>query len=349
MRYRSKSPDRVYNELVYLYRRYGYSRIDSVDNILDHRYIHSVFPRLVENGIQLEMFYEVKSNLKYAQLAAMRRGGVKLIQPGIESFSNDVLKLMKKGVTGLQNLQLLKWCEEIGIVPAWNLLAGFPDEAPEDYASMAKLLSVLTHLEPPTGCSPIRLDRFSPLLNEAEAFGLKRVRPARAYYYVFPLSRRELARLAYFFDFDYADGRNVEAYLGAIHAEVDKWRNSRFQAEEARRPRLDATIKEGGSVHILDTRGCATSEEHCLAGLHAEVLLSCDSAQRRHALVKRYGVCVEDALHELLLWQLCVEMDGQILSLPVLRNRPPQMMETQFDSHDRIPTAADPKSLLHIL
>ena len=35
---------------------------------------------------------------------------------------------MRKGVTALQNLRLLKWCAEIGITPAWNLLYGFPGE-----------------------------------------------------------------------------------------------------------------------------------------------------------------------------------------------------------------------------
>ena len=44
----------------------------------------------------------------------LRDAGVTTIQPGIESFSDRVLKLMKKGVTGLQNIQLLKWCKEIG-------------------------------------------------------------------------------------------------------------------------------------------------------------------------------------------------------------------------------------------
>ena len=33
---------------------------------------------------------------------------------------------MKKGVTGLQNIQLLKWCKEIGVHPIWNFLIGIP-------------------------------------------------------------------------------------------------------------------------------------------------------------------------------------------------------------------------------
>ena len=40
---------------------------------------------------------------------------------------------MKKGVSGLQNIQLLKWCKEIGVEPLWNFLLGFPGESPDDY------------------------------------------------------------------------------------------------------------------------------------------------------------------------------------------------------------------------
>jgi hypothetical protein len=90
---------------------------------------------------------------------------------------------------------------------AWNLLSGFPGEDPIEYTRMAPLLPLLAHLQPPASCAPIRLDRFSPFFTRAEHFGLRRVRPTPAYYYVYPFGRRELARLAYFFDFDYPEGQ----------------------------------------------------------------------------------------------------------------------------------------------
>lgn len=370
MRYRSKSPARVYEELRYLYKRYGFTRIDSVDNILDHRYIRSVFSRLADEGIELEMFYEVKANLKHSQLLAMRRGGIKMIQPGIESFSNQVLKLMRKGVTGLQNVQLLKWCEEIGITPAWNLLAGFPDESPAEYHEMAKIFPLLTHLEPPTGCSPIRLDRFSPLFVQAESVGLRRVRPTLSYYYVYPFGKRELTQLAYFFDFDYADGRRVESYLSAIHAEIAKWRNARFDQNSSQRPQLEATLQPGGDIHIKDTRECALFAECCLTGLDARLLSACDALQSLQSLNNRFDgeyatAAVNESLNRLKGMKFCIEMDGQILSLPVLRNRPAALLEhspgdqtghmsenkteTEPDADRRITTIPNPDSLLRVL
>src|SRR5437764_6330435 len=123
---------------------------------------------------------------------------------------------------------------------------------------MATLLPLLTHLQPPSSCSPIRLDRFSPFFTRSERHGLHRVRPSPAYYYVYPFGRREIARLAYFFDFDYPDRRDPRAYVAGVRKEVDNWyvlRNPSTPPEEY--PRLDATCMQDGVLAISDTSRCA--------------------------------------------------------------------------------------------
>ena len=75
----------------------------------------------------------MKANLTREQVRLLADAGVRHIQPGIESLSDHVLALMKKGVTGLRNVQLLKWCKEYGIEVDWNILYGFPGETREDY------------------------------------------------------------------------------------------------------------------------------------------------------------------------------------------------------------------------
>ena len=149
MAFRSKSPERAFQEITFLCKKHKHSKIAAVDNILDMRYIDTLFPRLAASGLEPELFYEVKSNLRFDQLVKLHQGGVRQIQPGIESLSNQVLRLMDKGVTGFQNIQLLRWCEEIGIECSWNLLAGFPGESPQEYARMAELVPQLAHLNPP--------------------------------------------------------------------------------------------------------------------------------------------------------------------------------------------------------
>src|SRR5512144_1002972 len=108
----------------------------------------------------MALFYEVKSNLRKEQVKQLRDAGITEIQPGIESFSDAVLKLMRKGVSALQNIQLLKWCKEFGVQPRWNVLWGFPGEAGEEYERMAAMIPLLAHLPPPVSASGLRLDRF---------------------------------------------------------------------------------------------------------------------------------------------------------------------------------------------
>ena len=92
------------------------------------RYFGDLLPKLRETGYNFRLFFETKANLKREQLQAMREAGVLAIQPGIESFSTPILKLMEKGVTALQNIRLLKWCAEFGILHVWNVIYGFPGE-----------------------------------------------------------------------------------------------------------------------------------------------------------------------------------------------------------------------------
>jgi ribosomal peptide maturation radical SAM protein 1 len=342
MRFRAKSPRRAADEIMHLCRKHGLVRVGAVDNILDLRYIDTVFPELAASGLQLEMFYEVKSNLTREQLRGLHAGGMRQIQPGIESFSDEVLRLMEKGVSGLQNIQLMRWCTEFGIQCAWNLLSGFPGESESEYDAMAELVPLLTHLDPPSSCAQLRLDRFSPFHSRAQAFGMHRVRPSRAYFYVFPLSRRELMRLAYFFDFDYADGRDPARYMRPVQQAVSLWWQARADAD--RLPLLDAHF-EGDGVRVVDTRAAARAPEHRLTGAAATILALCDVAATVPTLLRDPRLAgraleVEQALDDLQARGLLIRRDKRFLSLPVFRNRPDDLPTHRAHAHIAIAPAA---------
>jgi ribosomal peptide maturation radical SAM protein 1 len=269
----------------------------------------------------MELFYETKSNLSFEQLRVLRLGGVRSIQPGIESFSNKVLRLMRKGSTGLQNIQLLRWSEELGISVSWNILYGFPGEPPFEYARMAELIPLLVHLQPPAFCEPVRMDRFSPMFMGREEFRVGSFRPMPAYNYIFPLERPELERLAYFFEFDYSDGRKPSDYVKELTSEVEDWAILHHRES----PQLN--LFQAGPVCLInDTRPCALAATHVLSGLAARVYLLCDVAQTAANVAHKLSnvaseqeVCAH--LKSLLVAKLMVEMEGHYQSLAVMRNR----------------------------
>ncbi len=91
----------------------------------------------------------------------------------------------------------------MGFRVTWNTLCGFPGERPDDYHQMLATMRYLTHLYcPPASFSVFRLDRFSPLFDQASDRGLRRIRAGRAYHLCYPFDADALDRIAYLFDCD---------------------------------------------------------------------------------------------------------------------------------------------------
>ena len=222
--FRSKAPERVVEELRYLAARYQIRRACAADNILDQHYYNTLLPLLKEAQLGVELRFEMRATASRDQAELLRAAGVTGTQLGIETFSTPLLKLINKGTTAMQNLQTLKWFSEAGLIVEWNLLYGFPGEDPAEYAILAELLPSLYHLTPPRGVGRVRSDRFSPYFTHPEKHGITNLRPGDAFAYVFPFPRDALAGLAYYFDFDYADGRRVNDYVGPLLERIATWR-----------------------------------------------------------------------------------------------------------------------------
>jgi ribosomal peptide maturation radical SAM protein 1 len=285
--YRSKSPGRALDEFRELRERHPGSPVVVADNILDMGYFKTFLPSLVAEENATPLFYEVKANLTRGQLTLLRDAGVATLQPGIESLADGVLKLMDKGVRGLQNLQFLKWCQELGLNTVWNLLHGFPKEDPAEYARMVERLPLLHHLTPPMACGPIRLDRFSPNFEQAEAKGFSEVHPYPSYRWVFGLEEEEAARMAYYFTYRHADGRDPAEYGTPLEAAVNRWRQS-HQEESL------TLLDKGAFLLISDQRAIAPESLVILEGLEADLLRACDGV----AAVSRLESQVEGASAE---------------------------------------------------
>lgn len=327
MAFRAKSPERALDEILHLARAYGVEEIDCVDNILHMPYLNSLLPELARREERVRLFFETKANLKHAHLRTLREAGVWGIQPGIESFSDQVLELMRKGTRGLQNLQVLRWCEELGLEVIWNILYGFPGEPPEAYRRMAELVPLITHLRRPTFLVRIRLDRFSPFFSAPEAFGMTDVRPARAYAHVYPLDEATLMELAYFFEFEYAEPRDPESYTGPLREAVNAWAAAAARPPEER-PRLDLHAVSQEVCIVRDTRECAVRPLHLLTDAARELYLACDVARPADWLASRLAPDVSETevraiLGDLVENRLMVESADRYLSLAVFRARQP--------------------------
>ena len=269
--FRRKSARRAMDELVWLTKRHPGCAVEATDNILDMRSFEDFLPKLASRRRRVTLFYEVKANLKKEQLRRLRGAGVRSIQPGIESFSDPVLGLMRKGTTALQNIQLLKWCKELGIEPGWNLIWGFPGEPLEEYARMAGLVPLLAHLPPPADWGVLRLDRFSPSFEDAERLGFVDVKPVPPYRHVYALPDEALARLASFFTFDYHEPRDVRGYVAGLEKKVRVWPRL-FRSHDL------FSVGRGGWLLVWDLRPASRAPLTALHGVDRVLYEACDSA-----------------------------------------------------------------------
>jgi ribosomal peptide maturation radical SAM protein 1 len=280
MAYRVKNPERALHEFRTLASTWNIDRFFASDNIVSPRYFSTVFPRLVEEGRQYDIQYEMKSSLRRDQLRILKQSGTTWFQPGIESLSSHVLKLMDKGVKAINNIQTLKWAREMGFRVTWNCLCGFPGERPEDYREMLATMRYLTHLCPPASFSVFRLDRFSPLFNEAAERGLKNVRAGRAYRLCYPFPPEALERIAYFFDCD----RPIDPETLNAVSEAWKFCNTEWVSH-----RNEGTLKAHVSdafVLVHDTRYGWPVARELLMGVDRAVLLAADSVQSAGTLLE---------------------------------------------------------------
>lgn len=316
--FRSKSPSRVVAELEDLSTRYSTLDFRASDNIIDISHFKLLFPKIEQSGLDYSLWYQTRTNLKKDDVVALKHGKVSVIQAGIESFSDNVLKLMRKGVTGLQNIQFLKWCKELGVGVSYFILYGFPGETAEDYDEVAGIVPLIVHLPPPVRMQHIQLHRFSPMYNQPAEFGVDEIYAREYTSFVYPDDVLE-KDLLYTFTHYSAQTENAEQYTTCLRAAVDHWITHHYQS----RPVLEMRVGKDFLL-IHDTRW-GDERRYYLNAVQKEIVLLSDAVAARwkiaNALLERFpdldAGAVESEIKVLEESGIVLAHKERVLALPV--------------------------------
>jgi ribosomal peptide maturation radical SAM protein 1 len=320
--FRSKSPPALAAQLARLANRYDILNFAAVDNIMRWDYTALLCPLLGQNRRDYSIFYEVKANLSSDQLRCMAHAGVTAIQPGIESLSSHILKLMRKGASMLTNVRLLKWAYYYGMRVSWNLLTGFPGELQSDYERQLEVIALLRHLPPPTGCGRIWLERFSPYFFDASS-PVSEKAPLAPYGFIYPAAV-DINEIAYFFEYR-MEGVLPEATHDSLRHAVAAWKAA---WEEGPRPVL-IYQRAPAWLQIVDRREDAV-RVHTFRDTEADIYEICSASARTidfisSRLLGRAGSCTDSTEITIALKMfsdlgLMLEEDGRYLSLALPAN-----------------------------
>jgi ribosomal peptide maturation radical SAM protein 1 len=339
MRFRQKSPHRVVEETAYLAGRYQPQLLSFSDNILSRDYMKNVLPEWAADSkaSRTPKFFEVKANMTRSEVVLLRQAGIVQIQPGIESLVDSTLSIIGKGVTGGQNIALLRWCMEVGVEAHWNLLYGFPNEDLCSFAATTDLIQKLSHLSPPQGCFPIRVDRFSPNYERWQEHGFDSVTPVRGYTHVFPASAEEIAKMAYFFDYEHSQSATMSELAGPMRAFWEIW----LQHHSAGRGGEFEVVNAGNhSCTVSDTRFNRLAAQWQLTPIETSVLLTCDRPVNR----RRLSMPQVEVLEGLLQREIVVECCDRLIAAPLI----PQAMRDQLEIPASAPSGEERLSFVQL-
>ena len=316
MEFRSKRVENVIQQLDELSRRYGILDFNAIDNIIEPEYIERLFGQLGDANADIRLHYEVRPSLSRAQLKHMRKGGLFSIQPGVESFSTHILKLMRKHTTGVRNLELIKWSTYYGINNLYNILLRFPGETAEDYRAQCEVISKIHHFQAPWAIAKARADRGSPMYTDPESQSISRLVPSPCYDFLFPTDRFDLNRVSYYFEHEMNNTVADHQYTEIFEA-VTVWQN-----HWNKRPRPYLRYKKGwATIQIEDGRN-GSPHTATYTDEYANLYEYCADAHSRKEISAKFDDApwVDGALEEFVHRDLMIHLDNRYLSLALPEN-----------------------------
>ncbi|WP_449246414.1 RiPP maturation radical SAM C-methyltransferase [Desulfarculus baarsii] len=339
--FRSKPPRKLLDELDSLHQTYGVDRFLFTDSLMDRRYFTEFMPELARRPKPYRLFIEIKSNLTRPELAALAKAGFTYLQPGIESFHTEHLKLMNKGVKAWQNVHVVKQCRQLGICCVYNLLYDLPGEQDQWLEEMARLAPLLAHLRPPGTVCRIRLDRLSYYVTNAAEVGLQII-PPRIVEAIFPVGEADLADLVYSFTDKDRETIDASPFLAGIFQrqaaielmrQVALWRRAYFSAKN---PAMLSMRPDGDGLLLHDSRPMAQLAARRIDGPEMALLLACNDAPRQERLRQEMlgaGMAADrwgQALEALLDWGLVAALDDRLVGLVLEEPAPPEAPWEEF-------------------
>jgi len=317
--YRSKEPAQVASEMDKLAGKYSSLKFYFVDNILDSKKLDKLFKCISGIERSFEIFTELRASVSRRELVQMRKAGVTQVQIGLEALSTRLLRKINKGTTAIQNIEIMKHCEELGIQHLSNLMLGFPTSEAEDVSE------TLNNLRFVMSYQPLRKVRFwlgdsSPVALHPKQYGIRRITNHPYYQRLLPNSLAD--SLSLMIKSYIGDRTKQKSLWRPVAHELDHWQR---QYESLRREHFSAPLlsyRDGGDFLLIRRRNPGREmESFRLRGSSRAIYLFCETRRtltKIHRQFPRFSLDqLQTFIADMVEKRLMFQEAKQVLSLAV--------------------------------
>jgi ribosomal peptide maturation radical SAM protein 1 len=317
--YRSKTPKQVVSELDHLTTKYKILSVSFMDNLLPVKESRQIFEQLGQLNKDFRLFGEIRASTPRRVLEAMQVAGTQEVQIGIEALSTRLLKKLNKGTTAIQNLEIMKHCEELRIANVSNLILHFPGSDERDVEE------TLQNLEFASAFRPLRFVHFwlglgSPVWQNPKAFGLRAVFNHPNYAAIFPPGIfRSMRNMIQAYRGDLGHQRKL---WQPVKKRVRAWKKAYAEIHEGAVGGPILSYRDGRDFLIIrQKRLRAEPLTHRLVGTSRAIYLFCQTHRSLVRILDRFPEVTEEKLLPFLNMmvdkKLMFEESGRYLSLAV--------------------------------
>ncbi|WP_419657507.1 cobalamin-binding radical SAM domain protein [Desulfosarcina variabilis str. Montpellier] len=223
LRYRKKKPDQMVGEIAKLINRHQILKINILDNYLSPTMADKLFAGLRKLGKDVHVFPSVRAETSKEVLYRIQSGGGKGVQVGIEALSTALLKRMGKKIKAIDNLRIMRDCEELGLICQANMILGFPGSTETEVAETLRCISYANVFRP-LNPNWFWLGAGSRIWRDQDQFGIFGVRNHDNYRVLLPESIANSVLLPQqSYDVDEED---LEALWSPVHKALIQWTDS---------------------------------------------------------------------------------------------------------------------------
>ncbi len=317
--YRTKAPSQVVDEINHLTDKHQTLSVSMMDNVLPWNASTEVFAKLDRLKKDLRLFSEIRATTSWAELMVMGKAGMQEVQIGIEALSTPLLKKLHKGTSAIQNLEIMKNCETLGIENISNLILYFPGSDERDVALTLQSIEFALPYRP-LKTAAFWLGRGSPVWCNPKAYGIRAVFNHPNWAVLFP---RKICRNLEFMIQSYRGDLGYQRKIWQpVEKKVETWHKIYAELHQGPRCSPILSLREGGEFLIIRQRRLNTEPlHHRLKGSSRLIYIFCSHHRSLKKIRDRFPAFAEDKIVAFLKMmvdkKLMFEENGSYLSLAV--------------------------------